>query len=315
MYLLLGDTLLKKIIYTVIVVAIILAITFNIHEIIPFILPSTEIPPSVYSTLRIAATALGIIWITYAISSTIRVWFSHTAGGRAHQIATLIKIGGYLTAALTVVAIAGADMSGLIAGGVVTGLILGIALQPVLSNFFAGIIVMSTRMVEIGNRVRILSTGIPYTVPILPAYKFFSVDFIEAGFKGVIVDMNFFYARMVTDEGRELKIPNIMLMNSAIVDYTPEFSKKEVVSVRIELPIQSINPTEIEDRVRHALQGFEIVSGPYLNEQSDKDHVIVIVKLGVPIGEDWRKVKSEALKRLLTLRKQLVEAMIIQRTT
>jgi len=119
---------------------------------------------------------------------------------------------------------------------------------------------------------------------------------------------------MVTDEGRELKIPNMMLMNAAIVDYSPEFSKKETVSVRVELPLQSINPAEIEDRVRNALQGFEIVSGPYLNEQSDKEHVIVIVKLGVSNGEDWRRVKSEALKRLLTLRKQLVEAMSVQKT-
>jgi small-conductance mechanosensitive channel len=311
---LLGDALLKKIIYVTIAVAIIIAIAFNIHEIISRVFPSTEIPPNAYYAIKAVATALGIIWITYAIASTIRVRLSQLVGTKAYQIATLIKISGYLIAVLAVVAMAGADLSGLLAGGVVTGLVLGIALQPVLSNFFAGILIMSTRMVEIGNRVRILSTSIPYVVPILPAYKFFSVDFVETGFKGVIVDMNFFYAKMVTDEGRELKIPNMMLMNAAIVDYSPEFSKKETVSVRVELPLQSINPAEIEDRVRNALQGFEIVSGPYLNEQSDKEHVIVIVKLGVSNGEDWRRVKSEALKRLLTLRKQLVEAMSVQKT-
>lgn len=305
----------KRIIYVVIAVAIILAIVYNIREILSRIFPFIEIPANVYGIVRALAVALGAIWIIYVIASTVRVSLSPTLGARAYQIATLIKIGGSLVAVLIAVAVVGADLSGLLAGGVVTGLVLGIALQPVLSNFFAGILIMSTRMVEVGSRVRILSVNIPYVATILPAYKFFSVDFVEAGYKGVVVDMNFFYTRMVSDEGRELKIPNTILMNSVIVDYSPEFSQKEVVSVRVELPLQQINPMEIEDRVRSALEGFEIVSGPYLNEQSDKDHVIVIVKLGTPNGEDWRRVKSEALKRLLMLRKQLVEAVSAQRAT
>jgi Small-conductance mechanosensitive channel len=217
-------------------------------------------------------------------------------------------------AIIAVIGIAGADLSGLLAGGVVTGLVLGIALQPVLSNFFAGILLMTTKMVEIGSRARILSTSIPFSMAILPAYKYFSVDFVEAGYKGTIVDINFFYTRMVTDEGREIKIPNIVLMNSSIVDYAPEFSEREIINLRVEMPLANIDLESLEDKIREALTGFQIEAGPYFNEQSDKEHVIILVKLSVPVGQDWRKVKSEALKRLLILRKRIIEASAIQRS-
>ncbi len=302
----------RRIIYATIAVIVVFGVAFNIKAILSNLFPQTETLDLVAHYVRALAIGLGIILITYAIASTARSRLIHIMGTKAYQVSTLIKITGYIIAALAVVASIGADLSGLLAGGVVTGLILGLALQPILGNFFAGILVMGTKMVEIGGRVRILSTNIPYTIPILPAYKFFSADLVEAGFKGTVIDMNFFYTRVVTDEGRELKIPNMVLMNSAIIDYTPEFSKKEVINVRVELPLQSINPIDIEDRVRKALEGFEIVLGPYLNEQSDKDHVIVLIKIGVPSGEDWRKIKSEALKRLLALRKQLVEVAAAQ---
>ncbi len=161
-----------------------------------------------------------------AVTLTIRERLLPVMGNKAYHISSLIKVVGYILAIIAAISIAGADLSGLLAGGVVTGLVLGIALQPVLSNFFAGILVMTTKMVKIGSRARILSTSIPFSPVILPAYKYFSADFVEPGFKGTIVDINFFYTRMVTDEGREIKIPNILLMNSAIADYTPEFSER-----------------------------------------------------------------------------------------
>jgi hypothetical protein len=54
------------------------------------------------------------------------------------------------------------------------------------------------------------------------------------------------------------------------------------------------------------LKDFNVIEGPYINEQSDKDHVIVLARLKVGINEDWRKIKSDALKRLLKLRQELI---------
>jgi small conductance mechanosensitive channel len=103
-------------------------------------------------------------------------------------------------------------------------------------------------------------------------------------------------------------------MNSAIVDYAPEFSEREIIDLRVEMPLANIDLESLEDMIREALTGFQIEVGPYFNEQSDKEHVIILIKLSVPAGQDWRKVKSEVFKRLLILRKRIIEASAIQRS-
>jgi small-conductance mechanosensitive channel len=303
---------LRKVISIAIIVLVIVYIAYNIKDLVGRAAPQLEIPENIVIAVRAAAIAIGIVWVSFVIASTVRDRLSQSMGGKAYQISSLIKVTGYIFAALAIIGIAGADLSGFLAGGIVTGLVLGIALQPILSNFFAGILIMATRMIEVGNRARLVTSGIPFSPAILPAYKYFSADFIEPGFKGTIIDINFFYTRMVTDEGREIKIPNIIFMNSAVVDYSPEFSKREVVNLRVEMPIGNTDLESLEERIREALRGFQIEAGPFFNEQSDKEHVIILVKLAVPVGEDWRKVKSEALKRLLMLRKRIVETAAMQ---
>ncbi len=80
------------------------------------------------------------------------------------------------------------------------------------------------------------------------------------------------------------------------------------------MPLANIDLESLEDMIREALTSFQIEAGPYFNEQSDKEHVIIMIKLSVPAGQDWRKVKSEALKRLLILRKRIIETSVIRRS-
>lgn len=299
---------LRRIVLLAIIVIALSYIAYNAREIASILIPGLELPGNIVSILRFSAVALGIIWITHSIASAVRSRVPAALGAKAYQISSLVRISGYIIAIIVAAGVAGVDLTGLLAGGVAAGLVLGLALQPVLSNFFAGILLMATRMIEVGSVARIVTGSIPYTPTILPAYKFFSTDHVEVGYKGTIVDMNFFYTRMITDSGREIKIPNSLLLNSAIIDYSPEFSNKEIINVRVEMPLASIDLDSLEDMVRDTLRDFEIAGGPYINEQSDKDHVIILVKISVPENEDWRRVKSEALKRLLKLRKSLIAA-------
>jgi len=60
---------------------------------------------------------------------------------------------------------------------------------------------------------------------------------------------------------------------------------------------------ELERRIKKALKGFKILEGPYFNEQSDKEYVFITIK--IEAQDNWKKVKSEALKRLLILKERL----------
>jgi len=80
-----------------------------------------------------------------------------------------------------------------------------------------------------------------------------------------------------------------VLMRSSIIDNTPKYSKYNIFNVRVEFPLNVIDITTIEDQVREQLKDFDIVEGPYINEQSDKEFVIILVRIKVSEKNDWEK--------------------------
>jgi small-conductance mechanosensitive channel len=239
------------------------------------------------------------------VGNAIIVYLRDRVKEKAYAVGNVVKVIGILAVLLFAISISrlGAELA--LLGGTVTGLVLGLALQPVLGNLFAGIIILTTRFVEVGDTVRIVASQIPYQVASLPVYKYFSPDYVAPGYKGRVVEIGLVYTTLILDTGYELRVPNMVLLSSGVVDYTPKWSEKQVVLVRLELPLSVIDLDKLEEEIRKALEGLNVVAVDY-TEQSDKDFVIVRVKLEIPPGENWRAVKSEALKRLLKYRNEKI---------
>jgi small-conductance mechanosensitive channel len=217
------------------------------------------------------------------------------------NFSNLIYVLSFLIAGLIVLKIWNVDTTIILQSSVLLGLILGLALQPILSNLFAGIIILSTRYVEVGKKIRIISSQIPYGLTALPAYKFFSVESSDLGYKGVVKKVTLFYSVFETERGDEIRIPNSILLQSVVLD-----AEKENVtfSMRVEFPLKmKISLEELEEKIKKTLKGFKIVEGPYFNEQSDKEYVFITLK--IEAKENWKQTKSEALKKLLILKEKL----------
>jgi small conductance mechanosensitive channel len=246
----------------------------------------------------------GVIAINI-VGNAIIVYLRDKVKERAYAVGNVVKVIGILAVLLFAISTSrlGAELA--LLGGAVTGLVLGLALQPVLGNLFAGIIILTTRFVEVGDTVRIVASQVPYQVALFPVYKYFSPDYVSPGYKGRVVEVGLIYTTLILDTGYELRIPNIVLLSSGVVDYTPKWSEKQVVLVRLELPLSVIDLDKLEEEIRKVLEGLNVVAVDY-TEQSDKDFVIVRVKLEIPPGENWRAVKSEALKRLLKYRNEKI---------
>lgn len=123
---------------------------------------------------------------------------SHRVGDtRGTALGLLIQILGYFIVVLTVLGLLSVDVSGLLLGGAITGVVIGIAAQQTLANFFAGLVLISVRPLEVGERV-VLRSG-----PLGGEYE------------GVVTDMGMFYVDMVTDNG-PVKLPNAGVLASAI---------------------------------------------------------------------------------------------------
>jgi small-conductance mechanosensitive channel len=303
----------------IIIAIFLIALSLSLNTISLQIFTLLKLPQEIISQyltiiqyIQIALYIIIGLWIIASISEAVRITTQKRLGVRSIVLANTIKYLGYVIVIILVLIPLALGSPGLIAGSAFAGLVLGLALQPVLGNFFAGLLIMLTGYISIGDRVRIIATQIPYFPAQFPAYKYFSADYIEQGFKGTVVEVELFFSRILLDNMRELRIPNIVLLNSAVIDYTSKYSEEQVINVRVELPLNAIDIDSIEELVREELKEFEIAEGPFINEQSDKEHIIILVRIRVPTNKDWREIKSQALKKLLKLRQKLVQKTLQQ---
>jgi len=256
----------------------------------------------VRAVLIVFAGAIGV----NIVGNAVTLYLRDTLREKAYAVGNVIKVIGILIVFIYAVSVTRLGVELAVLSGTVTGLVLGLALQPVLGNLFAGIIILTTKFVEVGDTVRIAAGQVPYWIAFLPGYKYFSPDYVVPGYKGRVVEVGLFYTTVILDTGQELRVPNMILLNSGVVDYTPKWSEKQIVVVRVELPLSVIEVDQLEEEIKEALKDFNVVAVDY-TEQSDKDFVIVRVKLKIPPEEDWRVVKSQVLKRLLKYRNEKIE--------
>jgi small-conductance mechanosensitive channel len=127
-----------------------------------------------------------------------RVLSSQRVGDtRGTALGLLIQVFGYFIVALTFLTLLRVDVSGLLLGGAITGVVLGIAAQQTLANFFAGLVLVSVRPLEVGESI-VLRSG-----PLAGEYE------------GVVTDLGMFYVDMVTAQG-PVKLPNAGVLAAAI---------------------------------------------------------------------------------------------------
>lgn len=136
-----------------------------------------------------------------------------------------ILLGLWLASAL------GLDISGLLVGGAILGVVVATASQASLGNFFAGLLLMLGRPYRVGSAVRLRGPELG-----------------GEACAGTVVDIGALYTTLVTGGGEVLKIPN-----RAVVTSTLTVGEAPVqAEVDLELPPdQSLRP--IEDTLRAQL--------------------------------------------------------------
>jgi small-conductance mechanosensitive channel len=137
----------------------------------------------------------GIVTVRLVASATRAAMEHHRGDQRGAPLGLIVSGIGYLVLLLAVLSALRFKLDSLLLGGALTGVILGIAAQQTLSNFFAGILLMVVRPFNVGERVVLRST--------LGEYE------------GVVRDIDFFYVRLTTRRG-PVELPTASVLASAI---------------------------------------------------------------------------------------------------
>jgi small-conductance mechanosensitive channel len=116
---------------------------------------------------------------------------------RGAPLALVVQIVGYVLVLLATLQLLGVETGSLLLGGAITGIVLGIAAQQTLGNFFAGIVLLVVRPFDVGEHI-VLRSG-----PLGGEYE------------GRVVEMGIFYLDLVTDHG-PVALPNAGVLAAAI---------------------------------------------------------------------------------------------------
>jgi len=238
------------------------------------------------------------------ISRMLSDFVSRELRPRLHEnaliLSNVVAIGGYIISAVAAASYASFSPTALLAGAAFSGLVLGLALQPTLGSFFAGILLLVSGAVRPGSQVRILTWHIPFQWAFSPGYKYFSPDAIYAGYMARVIEIGLFFTTIMTEEGQTMKMSNtILATDAAIVSYT---GKDYVFNVRYEFS-NKFDPEIVLAKVKEATKGYPVLN-IYVNEQSDKEFYIVKIVLNAR-ERDHAFLKSEILTKLIRLHSQL----------
>lgn len=178
--------------------------------------------PSVH--LRLAGYGCAVLTgvFGFAASQTAAREVQRIAVARAGDVAgtplrLVTLLVGYTIGGSAVCWLVGIDLRQLLVGGAITGIIVGLAAQPVLSNLFAGLVLLFARPYLPGQQVRVLSGS------------------INGPLEGVVTSAGLLYTVLQTAEG-PLNIPNSALLTAAVGPALKKAEEDERVDPAAEPP-------------------------------------------------------------------------------
>lgn len=247
-----------------------------------------------------ATILLGGVILTRELANVLTERLRGRSEKTTLTVRNAVTITGYLASAAAALSYVSFSPTDLLATAAFSGLVFGLALQPTLGSFFAGLLILVSGTIRPGNQVRIMTWHIPFQWAFSPGYKYFSPDQIYAGYMAEVVEIGLFFTTILTEEGQTIKIPNtIIATDAAVVTYT---NRDYIFNVRYEFS-NKFDPALVLKRVKEEVVGYPVISC-FINEQSDKDFYIVKVVLNAK-EKDHAALKSEILTRLIGLNRSL----------
>jgi small-conductance mechanosensitive channel len=220
-------------------------------------------------------TVIALLMLGYALIRDVgRVLgpslFRRMDPATAGTVGFLIRLFGIIAITGVALRIAGLGPSELAVGGAFTAIIAGLAAQQTLGNLFAGLVMLSARPFRVGDRVRLLGSGIEI--------------------EGVVSSLGLLYTTFDQGENTTM-VPNSSVLS---VSVTP-LREPEGIDMRARVPI-GVTPGRIEallrERVDTPLRGRPNVE----LEELDGEEVVVRIEATPRNPQDGAHLASEVLE-------------------
>src|SRR3954449_12401454 len=188
----------------------------------------------------------------------------------AGTVGFLIRLFGIVAITGIALRIAGLGPDELAVGGAFTAIIAGLAAQQTLGNLFAGLVMLSARPFRVGDRVKLLGSGIEI--------------------EGVVSTLGLLYTTFDQGENSTM-VPNSSVLN---VSVTP-LREPEGIDMRARVPVE-VTPGRLEQVLREQID-TPLRGRPNVElEELDGDEVVVRIEATPRNPQDGSHLASEVLE-------------------
>jgi small-conductance mechanosensitive channel len=175
---------------------------------------SAAVISAVYGNVRtggVGHKVIAVIWVCVFVIFAVAflhvlakavhglIAYHRLGTGRAAAIQFILRIVGYITIMLMTLNLLGVPVGRLLLGGAALGIILGVAAQQALANFFASIVLIVSHPFTVGQSITLYSGALGGT------------------YVGKVVDIGLTHTRMVDVDGNTLILPNATVLSGAVI--------------------------------------------------------------------------------------------------
>jgi small-conductance mechanosensitive channel len=174
------------------------------------------------------------------------------------------------------------------------GIVLGLAAQTTIGNFFGAMAIIGSRPFDVGDRITFVAGSFMVQATSFPH------ETLPAGYTGTIYDIGLIYTVIVGDDGVPFSVANGQLVQSLIINHTR--AGKRTVRLRVSFPKQ-VPFGDLKKEIAAALKDLPGVSekGPEIRLLSMTLQGYDVVVLIPMHGTDEEALRSAALERMLRL--------------
>lgn len=234
---------------TFILLAFILAAIYAVTYIVPVV------PLKVYRVFDAVVLVIALYMVLRILLYLFDRWLTGIDPHTRTTLKFLISIVWYGIMGIAVAAAFGIDVSSVILGSAFISIVLGLAAQTVLSNIIAGIAILVSEPIKVGDRITLATWQFGNVFPTYPP-KFFSQDMLINGYTGTVKTIKFMYTTMMDDEGAVVVVPNSIVIQSMVRLYSDTINTTVRYQIGLDVKVQDAlkRAGEAVDRCQDVLQ-------------------------------------------------------------
>ncbi|MCW1299415.1 MAG: mechanosensitive ion channel family protein, partial [Candidatus Parvarchaeum sp.] len=173
------DPKVKNKIYFIISILVLFSVIAYIITLIP------GIPSNINSIIYVVLILIAGVLIVNLVSDIVETKANDKNKQVTNTIVFVTRLVGYIIVIAIALSSFKIGLTSILLGGGFVGVVVGLAAQASLSNFFSGIVLLFSRPFNIGDRITLSTWQYGLIAPSYPP-KFFSDDFLVPGYTGTV---------------------------------------------------------------------------------------------------------------------------------